>query len=184
MAVISDQELLMQFRDQVNHNRNYVFNQLVRKYQQKVYGHIRRIVIDHDDANDLVQNTFIKVWQNLDNFREDSQLFTWIYRIATNECLAFLKQKKKRFFLPIGDVEGELNQKLLQDHTFDTKKLELKLQQAILSLPEKQRIVFNLRYYDNMKYEEMSGILGTSVGALKASYHHAVAKIEKIIKGL
>lgn len=143
---------------------------------------MRRIVIDHDDANDLIQNTFIKIWNNLDNFREDSQLFTWMYRIATNESLAFLKQKKRRFFLPIGDVEHELADKLSQNSYFDANKLELKLQQAILKLPEKQRVVFNLRYYDNMKYEEMSEILNTSVGALKASYHHAVTKVEKFIK--
>ncbi|MBK7888002.1 MAG: sigma-70 family RNA polymerase sigma factor [Bacteroidetes bacterium] len=183
MAEFSDQELLLRFRDPDNHNRHYAFNLLVKKYQQKVYGHVRRMVIDHDDANDLIQNTFIKVWQHLDGFREDSQLYTWIYRIATNECLGFLKQKRKRFFLPIGDVEGELSQKLVQDRPMDVNKLELKLQQAILSLPEKQRTVFNLRYYDNMKYEEMSEVLGTSVGALKASYHHAVAKVEKIIRG-
>ncbi len=183
MEGYTDQELLQRFRDHDNHNRHYAFNLLVNKYQQKVYSHVRRMVIDHDDTNDLVQNTFIKVWHNLENFREDSQLFTWIYRIATNECLAFLKQKRKRFFLPIHDVERELSDKLQQDTGINAKKLELKLQQAILSLPEKQRIVFNLRYYDNMKYEEMSVILDTSVGALKASYHHAVAKIEKIIRG-
>lgn len=183
MTGFSDQELLLRFRDPESHNRHYAFNLIVKKYQQKVYGHIRRMVIDHDDANDLVQNTFIKVWQHLDSFREDSQLYTWIYRIATNECLGFLKQKRKRFFLPIGDVEGELSQKLTADRPMDVNKLELKLQQAILSLPEKQRTVFNLRYYDNMKYEEMSEVLGTSVGALKASYHHAVTKVEKILRG-
>lgn len=183
MLNYSDQELLIQFRDPSNYNQHYVFNLIVKKYQQKVYCHVRRMVIDHDDANDLVQNTFIKVWQHLGNFREDSQLFTWIYRIATNECLGFLKQKRRRFYLPIADVEKELSNKIEEFTYFDSNKLELKLQQAILSLPEKQRIVFNLRYYDNMKYEEMSKILNTSVGALKASYHHAVAKVEKIIKG-
>lgn len=183
MTSFSDEELLARFRDPEGNNRHYAFNLLVQKYQQKIYAHVRRMVIDHDDTNDLVQNTFVKVWHHLDNFREDSQLFTWMYRIATNECLAFLKQKKKRFFLPIADVEAELNRKLEQNTYFDSNKLELKLQQAILSLPEKQRLVFHLRYYDNMKYEEMSTILETSVGALKASYHHAVAKVEKFIKG-
>jgi len=125
----------------------------------------------------------IKVWHNLDNFREDSQLYTWLYRVATNECLGFLKQKRRRFFLPIADVESELANKLVQNEVLSADKLELKLQQAILSLPEKQRIVFNLRYYDEMKYEEMSIVLGTSIGALKASYHHAVAKVEKFIIG-
>lgn len=153
----------------------------MRKYQQKVYYHIRRMVIDHDDANDLVQTTFIKAWKGLENFREDSQVFTWLYRIATNECLTHLNNKKKRFFLPIGDVEHELTSKLDSEPTLKANQLEMKLQKAILSLPEKQRTVFNLRYYDEMKYEEMSEVLGTSVGALKASYHHALQKIEKYI---
>lgn len=155
----------------------------MRKYQQKVYYHIRRMVIDHDDANDLVQTTFIKAWKGLENFREDSQVFTWLYRIATNECLTHLNNKKKRFFLPIGDVEHELTSKLDNEPSLKANQLEMKLQKAILSLPEKQRTVFNLRYYDEMKYEEMSEVLGTSVGALKASYHHAVQKIEKYITG-
>lgn len=139
------------------------------------------MVIDHDDANDLVQTTFIKAWKGLENFREDSQVFSWLYRIATNECLTHLNNKKKRFFLPIGDVEHELTSKLDSEPTLKANQLEMKLQKAILSLPEKQRTVFNLRYYDEMKYEEMSEVLGTSVGALKASYHHAVQKIEKYI---
>lgn len=156
---------------------------LMRKYQQKVYYHVRRMVIDHDDANDLVQTTFIKAWKGLENFREDSQVFTWLYRIATNECLTHLNNKKKRFFLPIGDVEHELTSKLDSEPSLKANQLEMKLQKAILSLPEKQRTVFNLRYYDEMKYEQMSEVLGTSVGALKASYHHAVQKIEKYITG-
>lgn len=180
MAELSDQELLAMFRDS-QANAHYAFNLIVKKYQQRVYQHIKRMVIVHDDANDLVQNTFIKVWNHLGSFREDSQLFTWIYRIATNECLGHLKQKRKRFFLPIHDVEHELKGHVVALSNFDTNKLELKLQQAILSLPEKQRLVFNLRYYDNMKYEEMSLVLGTSVGALKASYHHAASKVEKFI---
>lgn len=155
----------------------------MRKYQQKVYYHVRRMVIDHDDANDLVQTTFIKAWKGLENFREDSQVFTWLYRIATNECLTHLNNKKKRFFLPIGDVEHELTSKLDSEPSLKANQLEMKLQKAILSLPEKQRTVFNLRYYDEMKYEQMSEVLGTSVGALKASYHHAVQKIEKYITG-
>lgn len=183
MDEYSDRELIERFRSPESNNKHYAFNLLVRKYQQKLYYHIRRIVVDHDDTNDLLQNTFIKVWNHLDGFREDSQLYTWLYRVATNECLGFLKQKRKRFFLPIGDVEGELSNKLVQNEVLNADKLELKLQQAILSLPEKQRIVFNLRYYDEMKYEEMSVVLGTSVGALKASYHHAAAKVEKFIIG-
>ena len=182
MSEFSDQELLERFRDPSGREKHYAFNLLVKKYQQRIYSHIRRMVIDHDDTNDLVQNTFIKIWNNLDGFREDSQLFTWMYRIATNETLGFLKQKKKRFFLPIGDVEHELANKLTQNNYFNVNKLEMKLQQAILSLPEKQRMVFHLRYYDNMKYEDMSEVLKTSVGALKASYHHALNKVEKFLK--
>jgi RNA polymerase sigma-70 factor (ECF subfamily) len=181
MTEYTDAELIDLFRG-TDSSRHYAFNLIVQRYQQRVYQHIRRMVIDHDDTNDLVQNTFIKVWQHLDEFRQDSQLFTWIYRIATNECLGFLKQKRKRFFLPINDVEGELNQLLERTASPDYTKLELKLQQSILRLPEKQRLVFHLRYYENMKYETMSEILGTSVGALKASYHHAAAKIEKYLQ--
>lgn len=181
MEFPSDAELLEQFRK--TETANSAFNLIVRKYQQRVYMHIRRMVIDHDDADDIAQNTFIKVWKGLENFREDSQLFTWIYRIATNECLTFLKQKSKRFFLPIGDVEKELSEKLSHEPSLKGDQIEMKLQKAILSLPEKQRLVFNMRYYDEMKYEKMSEVLGTSEGALKASYHIAVQKIEKLIRG-
>jgi RNA polymerase sigma factor (sigma-70 family) len=181
MAEYSDQELLQQFRAEAS--RHYAFNLIVKKYQQRLYSHIRKMVIDHDDTNDLLQNTFIKVWNNLEGFREDSQLFTWLYRIATNETLTFLKNKRRRFFLPIHDVEHELAGKLDNSAPINADVLEMKLQQAILKLPEKQRIVFNMRYFDNIKYEDMSSILGTSVGALKASYHHAVAKVEKYITG-
>jgi len=183
MTQYSDSELLQRFRDPEGNNRHYAFNLLVKKYQQKIYYHVKRMVIDHDDANDLVQNTFIKVWNHLDDFREDSQFYTWVYRIATNETLAVLKQKKRRFFLPIVDVEKELESKLDNSPGINANKLEHELQKAILSLPEKQRVVFNLRYYDNMKYEEMSEVLGTSVGALKASYHHAATKVEKFLTG-
>jgi RNA polymerase sigma factor (sigma-70 family) len=181
MTEYSDSELLQQFRN--GDNPNFAFNMLVRKYQQKVYYHIRRIVIDHDDANDVVQNTFIKAWKGLAAFREDSQFFTWLYRIATNESLTFLKKKRAPFFIPLVNVERHLSEKMDYDPLMKADDLELKLQKAILRLPEKQRVVFNMRYYDEMKYEEMSEVLGTSVGALKASYHHAVKKIEKYITG-
>lgn len=179
MAEYSDNELLAQFRNE--NTRHYAFNLIVRKYQQKIYYQVRRIVIDHDDANDVVQNALIKAWKGLDNFREDSQLYTWLYRIATNESLTFLKQKKTKFLIPLGDVENELSATLLTDPNFSGDKIQMKLQQAILTLPQKQRIVFNMKYFDNMKYEEMSQVLATSVGALKASYHHAVKKIEKYL---
>lgn len=181
MSEYTDSELLQLFRE--GENRNQAFNLLMRRYQQKVYYHVRRIVIDHDDANDVVQNTFIKAWNGLDNFREDSQFFTWLYRIATNESLSFLKKKRTAFFIPMINVEKKLTDKLESDSLINGDALEIKLQKAILTLPEKQRVVFNLRYYDEMKYEDMSAVLGTSVGALKASYHHAMKKIENYIKG-
>ena len=181
MTEYSDSELLEQFRN--GDNPNFAFNLIVKKYQQKVYYHIRRIVIDHDDANDVAQNTFIKAWKGLSNFREDSQLFTWLYRIATNESLTFLRKKRTAFFIPIVNVERQLADKLDNGFLINADALQMKLQKAILTLPEKQRIVFNLKYFDEMKYEEMSQVLGTSVGALKASYHHAVKKIEKFITG-
>ena len=144
------------------------------------------MVIDHDDADDLTQETFIKVWTSLDNFRSDSQLFTWIYRIATNECLNFLRRKRTKFFLPIGNVEDELLEKIenaaaTSDNYISGDEIDLKLQKALLKLPEKQRLVFNMKYYDDLKYEVISEITGTSVGALKASYHHAVTKIENFL---
>lgn len=139
------------------------------------------MVIDHDDADDLVQEIFVKVWKNLDSFREDSKLYTWIYRIATNECLTFLKKKKRKYFVPIGDVTKELSQKLDEDISISGDEVQLKLQKALLRLPDKQRIVFNMKYFDEMKFTEIAEVTGTSVGALKASYHHAVKKIEEFI---
>jgi|SRR6218665_319199 len=176
----SDSELLAQFRNADTKERAYT--SIIRKYQEKLYWHIRRMVVDHDDANDVLQNVFIRVWKGLENFREDSQLYTWLYRIATNESLTFLEQQKKRSTLSLSDVESGLSEKIKADQHFDAQKLEWKLQLAIQQLPEKQRIVFNLRYYDEMPYEEMSRVLETSEGALKASYHHAVKKIEDYIR--
>lgn len=140
------------------------------------------MVIDHDDADDLTQITFIKVFEKIENFRADSKLYTWIYRIATNECLMFLNKKRKRFFIPIVDVEQGLSNKLEADVYFNGNEIQKKLQKAILTLPEKQRLVFNLKYFEEMKYEDMAEILNTSVGALKASYHHAIKKIEEFLK--
>jgi RNA polymerase sigma factor (sigma-70 family) len=177
---LDDQELLRQFRQAETKER--AFTAIIKKYQEKLYWHIRRMVVDHDDANDVLQNMFIKVWNALDNFREDSQLYTWLYRIATNESLTFLQQQKRRSAVSLNDVESGLSNKIKADTGFDANKLEWKLQLAIQQLPEKQRAVFNLRYYDEMPYEEMSRVLETSEGALKASYHHAVKKIEEFIK--
>lgn len=179
MTNISDTELLAQFR--IPETRDAAFSSLVKKYQERLYWHIRRIVVDHDDANDVLQNVFIKTWKGLDNFREDSQLYTWLYRIATNECLTFLEQQKKRKSISYDQLDDSMVNKVKEDQNFDANKLEWKLQLAIQKLPEKQRIVFTLRYYDEMPYEEMSKVLETSEGALKASYHHAVKKIEDFI---
>ena len=174
-----DFELLETFKDPATKER--AFTGIIKKYQEKLYWHIRRMVVDHDDANDVLQNMFIKVWKGLENFREDSQLYTWLYRIATNESLTFLTQQKKRNSVSLSDVENGLSNKLRSDTHFDANKLEWKLQLGIQQLPEKQRLVFNLRYYDEMPYEEMSRVLETSEGALKASYHHAAKKIEEFI---
>jgi RNA polymerase sigma factor (sigma-70 family) len=174
-----DQELLLSFKDPATRER--AFTGIIKKYQEKLYWHIRRMIIDHDDTNDVLQNMFIKVWKGLENFREDSQLYTWLYRIATNESLSFLSAQKKRNSVSLSDVENGLSNKLKSDSHFDANKLEWKLQLGIQNLPEKQRLVFNLRYYDEMPYEEMSRVLDTSEGALKASYHHAAKKIEEFI---
>jgi RNA polymerase sigma factor (sigma-70 family) len=175
----SDKELMTIFRKA--EKREYAFNLIVNKYQKKLYWHLRKLLIDHEDTDDTLQNTFIKVWAALDSFREDSSLYTWLYRIATNEALSFLNNKKRRFWLPLVDVEKQLANNLENDEYFNGDELQLKLQKAILTLPEKQRVVFNLKYFEEMKYEEMAEVLETSVGALKASYHHAVKKVEKYI---
>ncbi|MBI9054275.1 MAG: RNA polymerase sigma factor [Bacteroidales bacterium] len=180
MSEYSDKELLDLFSDK--EKRNYAFNLIVRKYQEKLYWHIRKIVVKHDDTDDILQNTFIKVWKGLDGFRKDSKLYTWLYRIATNESLTFLKQQKTKYLLPIVDYENHLSETLECDEYFNGDEIQCKLQKAILELPEKQRIVFNLKYFEEMKYDDMSEILETSVGALKASYHHAVKKIENYFK--
>ncbi len=177
--ILSDNELLDQFKNP--ETREKAFELIIKKYQERLYWHIRRMVVDHEDANDVLQNMFIKVWKSLDNFREESQLFTWLYRIATNESLTFLASQKKRASVSIDQDDQVLVNKLKSDTDFDANKLEWKLQLAIQSLPEKQKLVFNLRYYDEMPYEEMSKVLETSTGALKASYHHAAKKIEDYI---
>jgi RNA polymerase sigma factor (sigma-70 family) len=176
---LDDATLLAQFKDPATKERGYT--RIIKKYQEKLYWHIRRMVVEHEDANDVLQNMFIKVWNGLDNFREDSQLYTWMYRIATNESLTFLDQQKKKATASLSDEENGLSNKVKASEHFDANKLEWKLQVAIQQLPEKQRVVFNLRYYDEMPYEKMSKVLETSEGALKASYHHAVKKIEDFI---
>ena len=157
------------------------FAKLVRLYQERLYWHIRKMVLSHEDTNDVLQNTFMKAWNGLASFRGEAQISTWLYRIATNETLTFLNNKRMRNISGIDDVEGLLISQLHADTYFSGTDVEMKLQEAILTLPEKQRLVFNMKYFDDLTYEEMEKILETSVGALKASYHHAVKKIEKYL---
>jgi len=177
---MDDKELLALYREKGK--EHYAFNLIVKTYSERLYWHIRKLVESHDDANDLLQNTFIKAWAALPEFREESRLFTWLYRIATNETLTFLKRKKIRSFLSLTDYSKQLENKIESDVYFDGDATQKALHKAILKLPNKQRIVFNLRYFDEMKYEEMSEILGTSVGALKASYHHASQKVQNSLE--
>jgi RNA polymerase sigma-70 factor (ECF subfamily) len=158
------------------------FEVLVNTYKERLYWHIRRIVINHDDTDDVLQNTFIKVYKNINGFKGDSQLYSWMYRIATNEALTFLKKKANK--LGIGDTELQerIVSNLQADVYFDGDEIQLKLQEAIAKLPEKQKLVFNMKYFQEMKYEEISEILNTSVGGLKASYHLAVKKLESYLK--
>ena len=177
---MNENALIEQLR--CENSRNFAFRQLMIQEQEKTYRLIRRMVIDHDDANDLVQATFIKVFENINDFAGKSKLSTWIYRIAMNETLNFLRHKRRKLFITIIDLERQLRHKIDSGADFSGDEIEKKLQKAILTLPEKQRLVFNMRYYESIKYEEMSEILGTSVGALKASYHIDEEKIEKILK--
>lgn len=157
------------------------FSELVREFSEPLYWQIRKIVIGHDDANDVLQNTFIKVWTSIENFRGDSKLSTWLYRIAINESITFLNKQRAQNNVSLDDADTYLISRLEGDEYFDGDEAQLKLQKAVLMLPEKQRIVFNMKYFDEMKYEDISEILETSVGALKASYHHAVKKIEEFL---
>jgi RNA polymerase sigma-70 factor (ECF subfamily) len=173
----TEEELILQLSHP--QSRTAAFSAIVRTYQERLYWHIRKMVLSHDDANDVLQNTFMKAWNGIEGFRGDSQISTWLYRIATNETLTFLSNKRMRSQESIDEVEQGLLQNLKADAYFNGNELQLKLQKAILTLPEKQRLVFNMKYFDDVTYEEMESILGTSTGALKASFHYAVKKIEK-----
>jgi len=179
MEAVDDQSILNDFAQAGT--RDLALSQLISKYQKRLYWHIRKIVISHDDTDDVLQNTFIKIWKGLENFKADSALYTWIYRIATNEALSFLREKSKRHTTSLHPIEYQLAHSLESDRYFSGDAIQLKLQKAILSLPEKQRLVFNMRYYDETPYEQMSEILETSVGALKASYHIAAKKVEELL---
>jgi RNA polymerase sigma-70 factor (ECF subfamily) len=179
MTSEKDNNILALIKDA--NTRRKGFSQLIVSSQQQLYWMVRKIVIDHEDANDIVQNTFVKAWNNLDSFRFESNIHTWLHRIAVNESLTFLNRKKTLNFIPWFSVEHKLANTLKDDPYFSAEKISLKLHQAILKLPEKQRLVFNMRYYDGLPFEEISEILGTSTGALKANYHIAFKKIEKYL---
>jgi len=157
------------------------FRELIKLYKERLYWHIRKIVISHEDADDVLQNTFIKVFKNIENFKEESKLYSWMYRIATNESITFLNQKAKLKNVDYSTLQQGVIDNLESDVYFDGDEIQLKLQKALATLPQKQLIVFNMRYFDEVKYEDMAEILETSVGALKASYHHARKKIETFL---
>jgi RNA polymerase sigma-70 factor (ECF subfamily) len=180
MIQIDDQDILRLIRKPETKDRG--FRILIEQYQRRIYQVIRRMVLIHEDADDLTQNTFIKTYRHLEKFREDSGLYTWIYRIAVNETLSFLEKKKKRFFFSVDDYQEKLESYIDQPGNLDGTEIEKKLAKALLTLPEKQRLVFHLKYQEEMTYEQMSEVTTTSVGALKASYHHAVKKIEEYLK--
>ncbi len=177
---ITDKEILERLKN--SSDKEAAFSLLVKKYQERLYWHIRKMVISHDDTDDILQNTFLKVWKALDNFRADSAMYTWLYRIATNETLTFLKSREKHKAFSVDDEESGIENRLKSDDGFNGTELQMKLQKFILLLPDKQRLIFNMKYFDEMKYEEIAEITGNSVGALKASYHHAVNKIKAMFK--
>jgi len=179
MRVYNEEEILKQLQSDDNNLQKKAFEQVVFYYSEKLYYQIRKMVISHDDTNDMLQNTFLKAWMNIGFFRGEARLSTWLYKIAFNECMTFLNKQHAQNNISIDEADTFLIEKLEGDEYFDGDSVQLKLQKAVLSLPDKQRAVFNLRYYDEITYEEMSDITGTSVGALKASYHHAVKKIEE-----
>ena len=179
MQQYTEDEIVLQLRDPAR--QRDAFSKVVSLYGEKLYWQIRKMVLNHEDANDLLQNTFLKAWTNIDYFRGDAKLSTWLYRIAINECITFLNRQRTMNNVSIDDTDEFLLEKLKGDEYFDGDEAEMKLQRAILTLPEKQRAVFNMKYFDDMKYEDMSDIFGTSVGALKASYHHAVKKVEEFL---
>lgn len=176
MRNLSEDDIIDNLRNE--DTRREAFAKLVSIYGEKLYWQIRKMVLTHEDADDLLQNVFLKAWLSLETFRGESKLSTWLYRIAVNECITFLNKQRAKNNVSIDDVDHSMLERLQGDEYFDGDEAQVRFQKAVLTLPEKQRLVFNMRYYDELKYEEISDILGTSVGALKASYHHAVKKIE------
>ncbi len=178
--MISEELLVEQLQSSKTQAR--AFEMLINAYKEKLYWHIRRIILNHDDTDDVLQNTFIKVFKNINKFKGDSKLYSWMYRIATNEALTFLKTKSRKLGITDAETQEKMISNLQSDVYFEGDKIELALQKAIATLPEKQKLVFNMKYYQELKYEEISEILETSVGALKASYHLAVKKVESFLK--
>ena len=176
----NEKEIITLLQDSTRQRQ--AFECIVREYSEQLYWQIRRLVFSHEDANDILQNTFIKAWTNIDYFRGDAKMSTWLYRIALNECLTFLNKQRANNQLSIDEADKELLNKLESDTYFDGDDTQKIFLQAIHTLPEKQQIVFNLKYFKEMKYEEISEIMGTSIGTLKASYHHAVKKIEAFLE--
>tara|TARA_Y100001933_G_scaffold265154_1_gene336017 strand:- start:29536 stop:30078 length:543 start_codon:yes stop_codon:yes gene_type:complete len=178
--LIAEETLVQELKQE--ESRAKAFEVLVNTYKERLYWHIRRIVLNHDDTDDVLQNTFIKIYKNIDNFKGESKLYSWMYRIATNESLTFLKQKSKKMGISDQELKDRLVENLEADVYFEGDEIQLKLQKALASLPDKQKLVFTMKYFQEMKYEDISEALGTSVGGLKASYHLAVKKIETYLK--
>ena len=179
-VTIQDAELLMQFKNP--DTKEKAFTAIIKKYQEKLYWHIRRMVVDHEDANDVLQNVFIRVWNGLENFREDSQLYTWLYRVATNECLSFLEQQKRKAALPLDESESGLSNKIVADKHFDPNKLEWKLQLAIQQLPEKQRLVLSLYYYEDLNLKEIGEVLDVTESRVSQLHTQAVLWLRRKLK--
>ncbi len=176
---LDDKELFRLFMDEFTKEK--AFTMIVKKYQERLYWHIRRFIVHHEDTNDILQNVFVKAWKGLHNFRQESGLYTWFYRVATNECLTYVANEKKKIAMSLSDEDNGLSNRVKAESGFDFKNIEWKLQLAIQALPNRQRAVFNLRYFDEMPYEKMSEVLETSVGSLKASYHHAAKKVSEFM---
>lgn len=178
--MIDEQALVRQLKDKTTQEQ--AFRILMSQYKERLYWHVRKIVFSHDDADDVLQNTFIKVYRSIDKFNSESKIYSWMYRIATNEAITFINKKAKEKKIDISEYNLNMIHTLQEDSLYDGNEIQLVLQQAIATLPKKQQLVFNMKYFDEIKYSDMSEMLETSVGALKASYFHAVKKIEKIIK--
>lgn len=180
MSKVRDEEILSRIKDEKTSNQGFAL--LMQKYQEQTYWHIRRILFDHEDTNDVMQNTFIKVWKNINKFRADSKLYTWIYRIATNEAITFIKSKKSKYYVSLDEMSDGFGDQLQADVHFNGTTIQRKLHKAIATLPNRQKMVFNMRYFDAMSYQDIADVIGVSIGTLKASYHIAAKKVEKILR--